>query len=149
MKYNGIELTEMLPENWDGKPRKMLVWCNDTTHTTPMKRVVCGYDPIHLGWLVAETQAVWHHCAEIPHVEAQQSEIKNLEKSNSKLHCYLLHALSEVFLLKYEQTFDFELVGTNDGPWKMKRYMHRKDMLFRKYLAYRDAYKKAKTKLKD
>lgn len=83
------------------------------------------------------------------YVEAKQAEIKNLEKLNSELHCYLLHALSEVFRLKYEQAFDFEIVDTNDGHWKMKRYMHRKDMLFRKHLAYRDAYKKAKTKLKD
>lgn len=83
------------------------------------------------------------------YVEAQQAEIKNLEKSNSKLHCYLLHALSEVFRMKYELAFDFEYVDTNDWLRKKKRYMRRKDMLFRKHLAYLDAYKEAKKKLKE
>lgn len=64
MKFNGIELVEMIPENWDGKTRKMIVWCNE--HTIPEIRTICGYDPIHFGWIAAETLAKWNHCAEIP-----------------------------------------------------------------------------------
>lgn len=202
MKYKGAEITEMTPDQWNGKSREMLCW-----HVEPksddsdafFKEVIVGYYNnhwhSHLGYR-------YEHCAEIPETvqqtvsldeciekagtafgvyatnpnceaaavaystkmyledlkqqklfsecaEAQQSEIKNLEKSNSKLHCSLLHALSEVFRLKYEQAFDFEIVDTNNGHWVKKRYMHRKDMLFRKSLAYRDAYKEAKKKLKD
>lgn len=257
MKYKGAEITEMTPDQWDGKSRNMLVWNEGDDEPTIMH--IIGYDKCWIGSSYFYTE--WGHCAEIPHVEvtsldecieeakftfeayttnpncktavmaystkmyledlklkerridtaikliqndqafmamdvlkgeddslldtnplkdyppedldehgyrkvfdtnpkfeqklfsefveAQQSEIKNLEKSNSKLHCSLLHALSEVFRLKYEQAFDFEIVDTHDGHWKKKRYMRRKDTLFRKYLAYRDAYKKAKTKLKD
>lgn len=64
MKFNGIELVEMVPENWNGKTRKMIVWCNE--YTIPEIRTICGYDPIHFGWIAAETLAKWNHCAEIP-----------------------------------------------------------------------------------
>lgn len=89
-------------------------------------------------------QKLFSECAEV-----QQAEIKNLEKLNSKLHCSLLHALSEVFRLKYELSFDYEIVGTIGGSWEKRRHMHRKDMLFRKSIAYLDAYKEAKKKLKE
>lgn len=75
------ELVEMVPENWDGKTRKMLVWCNDTTHTKPVKRMVCGYDPIHLGWLVAETQVVWKHCAEIPEESKEEYSLNDFDEN--------------------------------------------------------------------
>lgn len=81
MQYKGKELIEMLPENWDGKSRNMLVWCDDTK---PIHRIVCGYDPIHCVWLVAETQAVWKHCAEIP-AEEQVLKKKFRRMTNREL----------------------------------------------------------------
>lgn len=89
MKYKGKELIEMLPENWDGKSRKMLVWDDDTK---PIHRMVCGYDPIHCAWLVAETQTVWKHCGEIPTEEDvmkllndNEKEILELKEENKRL----------------------------------------------------------------
>lgn len=70
MKHNGIELEEMLPENWDGKSRNMFVWSDGDK---PLKQIVCGYDPVHSVWVAVETQAVWRHCAEIPK-EAQDTK---------------------------------------------------------------------------
>lgn len=81
MQYKGKELIEMLPENWDGKSRNMLVWCDDTK---PIHRIVCGYDPIHCVWLVAETQAVWKHCAEIP-TEAEEDVMKLLIDNENEI----------------------------------------------------------------
>lgn len=81
MKYKGKELIEMLPENWDGKSRNMLVWCDDTK---PIHRMVCGYDPIHCVWLVAETQAVWKHCAEIP-IVAEEDVMKLLNDNEKEI----------------------------------------------------------------
>lgn len=91
MKYKGKELIEMLPENWDGKSRNMLVWDDDTE---PIHRMVCGYDPIHCAWLVAETQTVWKHCGEIPTVAEEdvmkllndnEKEILELKEENKRL----------------------------------------------------------------
>lgn len=92
MKYKGKELIEMLPENWDGKSRNMLVWCDDTK---PIHRIVCGYDPIHCVWLVAETQAVWKHCAEIP---------KEPETKNSIDDCIV--------------TFESFIDGSSNSDWR-------------------------------
>lgn len=41
MKYNGIELTNMTPDSWDGKTREMLVW-NDYD-PKPRLALVCGF----------------------------------------------------------------------------------------------------------
>lgn len=68
MKYNGIELVEILPENWDGKSREMLVWDNNSP--SPYKRIVVGYVPGNLtGWMPADWACCWQHCAEIPNEE--------------------------------------------------------------------------------
>lgn len=65
MKYNGIELIEMIPENWDGKSREMLVWDNNSP--SPYKKIVVGYVPGNLtGWMPADYSCCWQHCAEIP-----------------------------------------------------------------------------------
>lgn len=39
MKYNGKELIEMTPENWDGNTREMLVW--DAKCKEPYKKNSC------------------------------------------------------------------------------------------------------------
>ena len=39
MKYNGIELTEMTPEKWDGNRKFMLVW-RFNNDTMPQQREV-------------------------------------------------------------------------------------------------------------
>lgn len=92
MKYKGKELIEMLPENWDGKSRNMLVWCDDTK---PIHRVVCGYDPIHRVWLVAETNTVWKHCAEIPTVA--EEDVMKLLNDNEKEILELKEDFERVF----------------------------------------------------
>lgn len=85
MQYNGKDLVEMLPEKWDGKSRKMLVWRNDND-ITPKERMVCGYDPIHSGWLAAETLVVWSHCADIP--KAEPNQVQNIDEMIKILNAY-------------------------------------------------------------
>lgn len=148
MKYKGVEITEMTPDKWDGKSREMLCWhipSRAENNGAFFKEVIVGY---YKGSWYSSLGCEYAHCAEIPET-AQQAEIKNLERSNSQLRCSLLHALSEVFRLKYEQAFDLEIVDTHEGYWKMKRRMHRKDMLLRKHLACRDAYKEAKRHVRE
>lgn len=113
MKYNGIELTEMLPENWDGKTREMLVWCAGSPE--PSLLTVIGYDS--MGWIDCETLTHWTHCAEIPTgsveglnrslkyaynaLEIRNKQIENLEKENKELEAKLeafgeLHKVAEL-----------------------------------------------------
>lgn len=63
MQYKGFEIQEMNPEHWDGKTRQMFVWSDDAS--APLVRTVVGFDTLHHVWLIAETQAVWPHCAEL------------------------------------------------------------------------------------
>lgn len=67
MKYKGIELIEMLPENWDGKTREMLVW--DDTSKNPYKKIIIGYFPgcfPQSSYWKSTDDCSWRHCAEIP-----------------------------------------------------------------------------------
>lgn len=71
MKYDGKELVEMTPEDWDGKSREMLVWCN--SGICHIKTVV-GYNPSKLAWIVDDKVLVyWPHCAEIPKEDLVES----------------------------------------------------------------------------
>lgn len=84
MKYNGIELTEMLPENWDGKTREMLVWCAGSPE--PSLLTVIGYDS--MGWIDCETLTHWTHCAEIQNessADELKAQIKRLKEENKNL----------------------------------------------------------------
>jgi len=71
MTYNGIELVEMPGKNWDGKPRKMLVW--DDTSKRPREEMVVGYTPCYNQW-ITNCRLCWKHCAEIPKKESTQSQ---------------------------------------------------------------------------
>lgn len=71
MKYDSKELVEMTPEDWDGKSREMLVWCN--SGICHIKTVV-GYNPRKLAWVVDDKVLVyWPHCAEIPKEDLVES----------------------------------------------------------------------------
>lgn len=77
MKYNGIELVEMTPEDWDGKSREMLVWCN--SGICHIKNVI-GYNPRRCAWVVDDKVLVyWPHCAEIPKEDLVESLKELLE----------------------------------------------------------------------
>lgn len=80
MKYNGKELVEMLPENWDGKTREMLVWRD--YDAKPRLALVCGFSlkghPIaDIGNYKKEktysNHVVFQYCAEIPKEEPDYS----------------------------------------------------------------------------
>lgn len=73
MKYNGIELTNMTPESWDGKTREMLVW-NDYD-PKPRLALVCGFSrkghPIadignYKKELAHSNHVLFQWCSEIP-----------------------------------------------------------------------------------
>lgn len=86
MQYNGIELIEMTPENWDGKTRKMLVWLG--TDSKPVKCTIVGYeldDDGYALWIEDDAGLIcrWTHCAEIP--EELEKSFKELEKSFKEL----------------------------------------------------------------
>ena len=76
MKYNGIKLTEMTPEKWDGKSKEMLVWWDDDHK--PQKRFVVGYFKfMDILWLAYEDShtgqlMAWRNCAEIPTEEPKE-----------------------------------------------------------------------------
>lgn len=78
MKYNGIELTEMLPENWNGKSRKMLVW--DDISENPLEGTVLGYFPQDNIWIAlvpaVGSECGWQHCAEIPKDPDEEPSVK-------------------------------------------------------------------------
>lgn len=78
MKYNGIELTEMLPENWNGKSREMLVW--DDISENPLEGTVLGYFPQDNIWIAlvpaVGSECGWQHCAEIPKVPNEEPSVK-------------------------------------------------------------------------
>lgn len=71
MTYNGKDLVEMLPETWDGKSRRMLVW--DDTSKKPLEGIVVGYYPEDNCWMAVggpySDGCKWEHCAEIPEKE--------------------------------------------------------------------------------
>ena len=73
MKYNGKELIEMVPGNWDDKARQMLVW-NDNDASCHLAYVlgfshiqstIHGFDYYDRVWY-GEGGKYWNHCAEIP-----------------------------------------------------------------------------------
>lgn len=76
MKYDGKELVEMTPEDWDGKSRDMIVW-TDITDPVPYRhaciRTVIGYHYRNLAWVVSSDKRLdyWTHCAEIPEEPAE------------------------------------------------------------------------------
>lgn len=81
MKYNGKELIEITPDDWDGKPKEMLVWWDDHK---PQKRVVVGYFKyMIILWVAYEDSQTgqlmaWRNCAEIP--KEEQAEAKSIFK---------------------------------------------------------------------
>lgn len=89
MKYDGKELVEMTPEDWNGKSREMLVWCN--SGICHIKNVI-GYNPRRCAWVVDDKVLVyWPHCAEIPKEESPETteylkaKIKSLKYAIKKL----------------------------------------------------------------
>lgn len=91
MKYNGIKLIEMLPENWDGKTRSMLVW--DDNSPSPYKKNVVGHFLRSSYWMTEDGNC-WQYCAEIPTEEKEdamkllidnENEILELKEENEKL----------------------------------------------------------------
>ena len=93
MKYKGKELIEMLPENWDGNTRQMLVW-NDNDKDWQFACVIgYTYIPITINgftdykwqWICTCT-GPWAHCADVPEEEPDAcSGIENLKAENDEL----------------------------------------------------------------
>lgn len=93
MKYNGIELTNMTPESWDGKTREMLVW-NDCD-PKPRLALVCGFSrkghPIadignYKKELAHSNHVLFQYCAEIPKEEPNQEQ--NVDEMIKVLNAY-------------------------------------------------------------
>lgn len=85
MKYNGKELIEMTPGNWDGKSRRMVAW-NDDDKT--WSALICGYNPLSKSWICADSSISFSHCAEIPNedpVENKTEIIEKLKEENADL----------------------------------------------------------------
>lgn len=99
MKYNGNELEEMTPENWDGKSREMLVWSD---YSEPCLALVCGFTL--KGHPIADTgnykkenaykhYVVFQYCADIPKEEKKPRRMTKRELSEwcAKGHGYYRH----------------------------------------------------------
>jgi len=91
MKYNEIELTEMIPTNWDGNTRQMLVW-NDNDDICHLACVIgYTYIPITINgftdykwqWICNDV-GPWPHCAEIP-TEEKEDAMKLLIDNENKI----------------------------------------------------------------
>lgn len=104
MKYNGKELIEMSPDEWDGKSREMIVWTNATNpvlygNVYHIKTVV-GYNPRKLAWIIDDKRLdYWPHCAEIPKeesIEELKSQIERLKEDNTNL-CNLFNDKSDEY----------------------------------------------------
>lgn len=72
----------MTPEKWDGKSRKMLVWCDGSPE--PSKFIVIGYDPTEKGWIDTETLGWWAHCADIPEEEPKYDFVETILKTTQE-----------------------------------------------------------------
>lgn len=93
MKYKGKELIEMLPANWDGNTRQMLVW-NDNDDDWQLACVIgYTYIPVMINgftdykwqWICTCT-GPWAHCADVPEEEPDAcSGIENLKAENDEL----------------------------------------------------------------
>lgn len=109
MKYNGKELIEMTPGNWDGKSREMLVW--DDTNKTPRKRIVVGYYPQMDCWMAIGPYSggccPWQHCAELPKEESDTQK-KEIVPEYSLNDC--INSLKYHFKSKNEDSPDDEIV---------------------------------------
>lgn len=98
MKFNGIELKELTPEQWDGKTREMLVWCDYDDN--PRLALVFGFTL--KGHPIADTGNyktentykrfnVFQYCAEITEENSIESiddlkgHIERLVEDNKKL----------------------------------------------------------------
>lgn len=93
MKYNGIELTNMTPESWDGKTREMLVW-NDYD-PKPRLALVCGFSrkghPIadignYKKELAHSNHVLFQWCSEIPTEEPNKEQ--NIDEMIKILNAY-------------------------------------------------------------
>lgn len=74
MKYNGKELIEMNTENWDRKPKEMLVWMSNHTNDIKKVRIVDWYKNEY-GFVIWRdiNMNYWNYCAEIPKEEPDYS----------------------------------------------------------------------------
>lgn len=77
MKYKGQELIEMIPTNWDGNTRQMLVW-NDNDDDwqfacvigyTYIPVTINGFTDYKWQWICNGT-GPWAHCADVPEEES-------------------------------------------------------------------------------
>lgn len=104
MKYKNVELTELLPLDWDGRPRLMLVWRNGDCRPSALR--VDGYINLegHVYWITTaedtgnnhncnasydntiKLENTYPHCAEIPAIESiYQGRIKELEEQVTRM----------------------------------------------------------------
>lgn len=86
MKYNDKELSEITPDEWDGKSRQMLVW--DDASSCPHKEMAVGYNPVLKRWVTVEDSIGFRHCAEIPKeltVDELKAQIERLKEDTKIL----------------------------------------------------------------
>lgn len=85
MKYNGLKLIEMLPENWDGNRKFMLVW-RFNNDTMPQQREVVEWYKNEHGFVIWRDVCndYWPHCAEIP-TEEKEDAMKLLIDNENKI----------------------------------------------------------------
>lgn len=99
MQYNGKVLIELTPENWDGKSREMLVWCNAGIGHI---KTVIGYNPRRCAWVVDDkTLVYWPHCAEIPTEESNQEQKEPNQVQSTDEMIEILNAYNEGKIIEY------------------------------------------------
>lgn len=93
MKYNGFELTEMIPTNWDGNTRQMLVWNDndDICHLacvigyTYIPVTINGFTDYKWQW-ICNVVGPWAHCADVPEEEPVIGNVEGLKRSLKYAH---------------------------------------------------------------
>lgn len=152
MKFNGIELKELTPEQWDGKTREMLVWCDYDDN--PRLALVFGFTL--KGHPIADTGNyktentykrfnVFQYCAEITEENSIESiddlkgHIERLVEDNKKLSDLLNNKsdeyeklLAEYNLLKEKNEIRKETIEelNNHRPYKKVRRMTKRELSY-------------------
>lgn len=77
MLYNGKELVELDPAEWNGISREMLVWWDNLNSEQCYIKTVIGYDTNHSKWVISDDKLdYWPHVAEIPNNDIEEIKEK-------------------------------------------------------------------------
>lgn len=128
MKYNGKELVEMLPENWDGKSREMIVW-DGWDECTLRKLTLIGYDSVSKNWITSYPYKGWHHCAEIPNEETMETN-EDTYITNNMTEDEIIEKFKtlRIELFKWLKNNDFSNLLVNNLQYSIKTALNLTDV---------------------